>query len=374
MMRPRPHQLQEASGVLNPGCARGRDGQLYLFPRMVAEGNHSGVGIARVVFGRDGNPIGVRRRGVALMPEANYEFMSTATYGCEDARVTYVPALDRYVMAYVAITRIGPRVALAVSEDLLHWTRLGLADFVLESDIDLNVYNNKDPLLMPEPVLAPNGRPALAVVHRPMYEITPYSMNRTVELPLPHGVADPRQSMWLSYADLDAVRADVRALARLQHHQPLAGPRFSWERVKVGGGAPPLLTHLGWLLIYHGVGVEWDAGDSGAGDAGGAGVRHQYSAGVLVLDRHDPRRVLYRSPRPILEPETEPARQGVGGVVFPTGLDPRTPPGPGSRVDMYYGIADCAIGAGYFTLPTALPTGENAIGAEGEASLAAGAS
>ena len=59
-----PHEIE---GVLNPGAARGPDGQLYLFPRLVARGNFSRIGIARVQFDDDGDPIGVQRLGIALV-------------------------------------------------------------------------------------------------------------------------------------------------------------------------------------------------------------------------------------------------------------------------------------------------------------------
>jgi predicted GH43/DUF377 family glycosyl hydrolase len=26
-----------------------------------------------------------------------------------------------------------------------------------------------------------------------------------------------------------------------------------WERLKIGGGTPPILTRHGWLIVYHGV-------------------------------------------------------------------------------------------------------------------------
>jgi predicted GH43/DUF377 family glycosyl hydrolase len=77
----------------------------------------------------------------------------------------------------------------------------------------------------------------------------------------------------------------------------------------------------------------------------------------MVLDRFDPRKVLYRSPQPILEPETPEEREGiVANVVFPTGIDPRSTPAAGARVDVYYGMADAVIGAGWLTLPDRLPS------------------
>ena len=47
IMEPDPHDPAEAWGVLNPASARARDGQFYLFPREVAEGNYSRIRIAK---------------------------------------------------------------------------------------------------------------------------------------------------------------------------------------------------------------------------------------------------------------------------------------------------------------------------------------
>ena len=73
-------------------------------------------------------------------------------------------------------------------------------------------------------------------------------------------------------------------------------------------------------------------------------VDHQpyvrYSAGVMLLDIDDPRTIIYRSPAPILAPETDDERAGiVPNVVFPTGIDLRE----NGRVDIYYGMADAMV-------------------------------
>ena len=39
LMEPEPGNPLEIEGVLNPAAARGPDGVLYLFPRLVAKGN-----------------------------------------------------------------------------------------------------------------------------------------------------------------------------------------------------------------------------------------------------------------------------------------------------------------------------------------------
>jgi predicted GH43/DUF377 family glycosyl hydrolase len=331
IMSPSPGDAREAMGVLNPATARGRDGELYLFARMVAAGNYSRVGVARVLFTGD-EPTGVERLGFALEPTEPYE-QNWHTAGCEDPRVVFIAALDRYVMTYTAYSSHGPRVAVAVSEDLASWRRLGPAKFAFEERwrVDFDMFDNKDAFFFPEPVQDPQGRPALALMHRPDYRVA--SVNNQPWLNVPDGLRELRPGCWLSYVPLDAARADLRALARPAQHEPLAFSERPWEALKIGGGTPPLLTPHGWLTIYHGVSGEILEG-----------VDHQtkvfYSAGAMLLDRDDPRIVRFRSPEPILAPGTADEREGlVNNVVFPTGADLRGP-----RLDVYYGMADSRIG------------------------------
>ena len=77
--------------MLNPGSGRAPDGQLYLLPRMVAEGNVSRIGLARVVI-EDGIPVGVDREGVVLAPDRGWE-RGVGNAGVEDPRITWIPAL-----------------------------------------------------------------------------------------------------------------------------------------------------------------------------------------------------------------------------------------------------------------------------------------
>lgn len=73
IMEPEPDNPHEVEGVLNPAAVRGPDGELYLFPRLVAKGNYSRIGIARVTFDDQGDPNGVERLGIAMEPEMEYE-------------------------------------------------------------------------------------------------------------------------------------------------------------------------------------------------------------------------------------------------------------------------------------------------------------
>jgi len=72
------------------------------------------------LFDRAGDPINVERMGIALEPEADYE-LSSSGGGCEDpASLTLCP-LRHYVMTYTALSHRGPRIAIAISDDLFHW-------------------------------------------------------------------------------------------------------------------------------------------------------------------------------------------------------------------------------------------------------------
>src|SRR5437762_13702407 len=123
---------------------------------MVPRGTSTRSGIARVKFNEGGDPVGVERLGTALGPETDYERRPDGGGGCEDPRISFCEDLKRYVMAYTAFSPKGPRIALALSEDLFHWQRLGLATFRQCKGIEFNAVDNTDasvfPVAIPEPV------------------------------------------------------------------------------------------------------------------------------------------------------------------------------------------------------------------------------
>src|SRR5580658_4622064 len=144
VMEPEPGDSFEEEGVLNQAGVRGPDGHFYLFPRLVAKGNYSRIGIARVKFNEAGDPMGVERLGIALEPETDYERRPDGGGGCEDPRITYVEPLQRYIMSYTAFSPAGPRIAFAQSENLFKWERLGLATYAHWHGIELGNVDDKD--------------------------------------------------------------------------------------------------------------------------------------------------------------------------------------------------------------------------------------
>jgi beta-1,2-mannobiose phosphorylase / 1,2-beta-oligomannan phosphorylase len=335
LMSPTPGDPAEALGVLNPATAkRGED--VLLFPRMVATGNYSRIGRARVVFDATGVPVDVERPGLVLEPREPWE-VHAGGGGVEDPRITFVPRLGRWVMTYVAYGPFGPRIGLAASTDLDRWERLGPVSFAYDPVLatDLNLYPNKDALLFPEPVVDPSGSLAYAMLHRPTWDL---SLGRPGEdESLPAGLTDPRPGIWVSFVSAAAVEADLRALTRLEGHRLVALPERAWEGLKIGGGTPPIRIAEGWLVLYHGV-----AGTPTRDLIPPPDLR--YCTGAHILDAADVTHVVARSAEPLLRPELPDERSGiVPEVVFPTAIEPASESEPGAY-DVYYGMADTRIG------------------------------
>jgi len=334
VMTPEAGNELEAEGVLNPGSGHTPDGELYLLPRLVAAGNVSRVGLARVVLD-DGVPVGVEREGVVLAPDAGWE-RGAGSAGTEDPRVTWIEALGLHVMSYVAYGPMGPRPALAVSENLRDWRRLGPLHFVYqpELDLDLNLFPNKDVVFFPEPVPGPDGVPSFAMLHRPMWDLSWVRDGEGVHLPA--GITDERLGIWISYVPVEDVQADINNLVFQRSSTLVAMPEYDFEALKIGAGPPPIRVEEGWLLVHHGTKGSLTKG---------RGWNHQqervnYAAGAMILDAVDPSKVLARTSEPILAPETEAETSGtVPNVVFPTAIE---------EVDgvryVFYGMADNKIG------------------------------
>ncbi len=348
MMEPEPGNPLEVEGVLNPAGIRGPDGQFYLFPRLVARGNYSRIGIARVRFDEAGDPIGVERLGIALEPATDYERRPDGRGGCEDPRITFVEPIQRYVMAYTALSPAGPRIALALSEDLFHWQRLGLATFQPYEGIDFGGVDNKDASIFPVAIPDPAAKSALAILHRPLFPGT--RPEETACAPASRVVDLKRESIWISYCEMNDDPAEPYHLRHFTSHSRLASPAAPWEQLKIGCGTPPILTRHGWMVIYHGVHELREPST--------AAHKLCYSAGVLILSEEHPRVIRYRSPEPVLTPESPQERIGtIADVVFPTAIDRRTDLGLPDRFDVYYGMADDRIGVARLDVPEFLPSG-----------------
>ena len=346
LMKPEEGNEMEVEGVLNPAVTRGPDGKLYIFPRLVAKNNYSRIGIARVLFDDDGDPFDVERLGIALEPEADYEKRPNGGGGCEDPRITYVEPVEHYIMTYTAYGPHGPRIAMARSKDLFKWERMGLVGYTIYKPIDFNNVDDKDASFFPIDLPSPHNHNSIAMLHRPLF---PDSIpEETVKLGENRNIDKNKESIWISYFNLKEGKQTSLQNAKFTSHHCLAHPIYPWENLKIGAGAPPILTKHGWLIVYHGVRKHDDCTDDQP--------KYTYSAGVMILSEKTPQKIIYRSPEPVLAPELPSETIGtVGNVVFPTGTDRRDDIGQPNRIDVYYGMADDRIGVAKMEIPDKLP-------------------
>ncbi len=347
IMEPDMNNPAEAGGVLNPAAARGKDGNLYLFPRIATKDNYSRIGIVKVVFNDAGDPVGVERLGIALEPEADYEKRPDGGGGCEDPRISYVEPLERYIMTYTAFSPDGPRIAMAQSRDLFNWERLGLVTYRPYENIDFDYINNKDACVFPLQIPSPHGHRALGMLHRPLFPGT--SPEEKAAHPWDREVDKHHESIWLSYCHIHPEKKESEKWhpAEFTSHRPLAIPIFDWEKIKIGSGTPPVMTKFGWMFMYHGV----HAGEHSTPEK----QQLIYSAGIMFLSPNDPYDIVFRSFEPVLTPTLPEETVGIiADVVFPTGIDQRTDIGMPDRFDIYYGMADDRIGVARLDLPDKL--------------------
>lgn len=266
-----------ASAVLNPGATE-HDGYVVLLLRVENLAGYSNIHVAR-------SKDGITGWQVESEPILRYgqEMWRYETWGCEDARVTYVADEKRWYITYTAYSPIGAAVALAHTDNLVVARRVGL----------IFSPNNKDAALFPRRF---DGR--WAVLHRPD--------------------AGGIEHIWSAYSP-DLIHWGE------PHCVLPEGGGAAWDAVKVGAGPPPVLTQHGWLLIYHVVKSY--------------GGRLVYRAGAAMLDRDRPHKVIARSPDWVFQAEAPYELSGlVPNVVFPTGLLVR-----GDELWMYYGAADTHV-------------------------------
>ncbi len=104
--------------------------------------------------------------------------------------------------------------------------------------------------------------------------------------------------------------------------QLLLRPSFSWEYVQLGNCGSPIETEAGWLVLTHGV-----------------GAMRKYAIGAILLDLHDPTRVIGRLREPLLSPNDNEREGYVPNVVYSCGGVVH-----GDRLILPYAMSDYASG------------------------------
>ena len=267
ILRPIPGNSWESKCVFNSASFYD-GGRAHIVYRAMGDDNISRLGYAS---SSDGFHIDERLPEPIFSPENEFE-----EKGCEDPRITKIG--QEYFMFYTAygkIAQIG-QVTIKVDDFLNRKWDWGKRAYPFPG------VSNKDVVIFPERI---NGR--WVIYHR----IAPH--------------------IWVSYSD-DLFHWRDSNIIMMRRGD-------SWEKYKIGGGAPPLKTPRGWLFIYHGVDEA-----------------KIYRLGLALIAPDDPEAIIYRSKEPILEPREEFEKEGdVPNVVFTCGAFIK-----GERLFVHYGGAD----------------------------------
>jgi len=208
-----------------------------------------------------------------------------------DPRITYFPEEDLYYIMRPANSEHGCAAFLGKTQD-----------FESYEDIEvISLPHNRVPCLLPEKIGGSYVR-----LDRP------YTL-----------VGDPHNHqqyghIWISYSP---------DLVHWGRHRPLLKPRMHWNFAKIGP-TPPIKTDDGWLVIIHGVSAS----------CGGS----RYGLGAMLLDLHDPSKILGAANSYLLIPAAPYEFMGrVPNVVFACGAiaDHQK-----DELRVYYGAADTSIG------------------------------
>ncbi|MEM7576010.1 MAG: glycosylase [Planctomycetota bacterium] len=267
----------------------------------------------RVAFTNDGKQLD--QLGPIVSPvHLTHGLDPLATFGYEDPRLTpmRIDGIDTFVITAVGASEHGVVTRILRTDDLESFAFLGDprgCGFCRE---------NKDVTLFPGPV---NPDQTYAAIHRPTGQFS---------------VSPP--SMWLAHSP---------DLIHFGNHRPLYAATFDehfalpdrWDNRRIGGGAPPILTDDGWLVLYHAATTPEPGKPAGT-----------YAGGAMLLDRKDPSRVVSVLPAPFMTPTQDFETAGfVNAVVFPTGvvID-------GDALQVYYGASDTHVGRATFSLSAML--------------------
>ena len=269
--------LFPCKAVCNPAACL-VDGETLLLLRVIDPDEHSHLVVARSQNGLTDWRI---QDPPLLSPGPDAAWYET--FGCEDARITYLSERGEYVIAYVGSSHQGAGVCLATTRDFRSVERFGLV---------IHPYN-KDAALFPRRI---NGRYLL--LHRP--------------------TAGPLENIWLSESDDLRHWGNPKCVLQ-EEEQP------GWNSGKVGTGPPPIETPDGWLLIFHGVQLE----ETG----------WLYRVGLVLLDLEDPSQVIAKVSHWVFGPMAPYELRGEKpGIVFPTGAVVQE-----GVMRLYYGAADTTV-------------------------------
>ncbi|WP_294457121.1 glycoside hydrolase family 130 protein [uncultured Bacteroides sp.] len=290
----------------------------------------SGIGIgrrtSRLGYATSADGVTFQRRSTPVFyPDNDSQKSLEWPGGCEDPRIA-VTVDGLYVMMYTQWNRDIPRLAVATSKDLVHWTKYGPA---FAKAYDGKFYNMacKSGSILTELI---DGRQVIKKVGGK------YFMYWGEE----HVFAATSEDLvnWTPIVNIDGSL------------KKLFSPRDGYfDSQLTECGPPAIYTPKGIVLLYNG------KNHSGKGDK--RYTPNVYAAGQALFDANDPTHLISRLDEPFFRPmdSFEKSGQYVDGTVFIEGMVYFK-----GKWYLYYGCADSKVGVAVYdpknpSLPDPLP-------------------
>ncbi len=301
----------EEYATFNPAAVV-RDGKVYVLYRAEDRSGEMQIGrhTSRLGLAESGDGLRfIRAPAPVLYPDKDAQAHLEWPGGVEDPRL--IEAGDgTYVLTYTQWNRDIPRLAIATSHDLIHWTKHGPA-FARAGGGKYRDLESKSGAILGQVA----GNRVVATALRGKYWM--YFNVPDILIATSDDLVD-----WTPLADSSGRLVKVLS--------PRAGYFDSWL---VEAGPPALLTPHGIVLLYN-------AGNSGEyGDA--TLPARVYTAGQALFAPGNPLKLIARSDTPFLRPTEDYERTGQypEGTTFVEGLVPFH-----GRWYLYYGTADSRVG------------------------------
>ncbi len=313
ILKPTKEKFENLS-VFNPGILQ--DGNtVHMVYRAIDKNFKSCLGYARL----DGPTTLVERwKKPFLYPKYKYE-----SKGIEDPHIVKIDGT--IYMTYVVHDGKNALVAYMSGPDLFHLKKGGIISPQITYKKAANIFSNsqlKDDYYTFESYYTKHGGKGIKVWEKDGFFFPEKIKNKYIFMHriLPDIQIAPAKHIYF----LKTKEYWERNLEKLAKYVVLE-PEQGWEIRHIGGGAPPIKTKYGWLLIYHGVKPK--------------NKGRIYQAGAALLDLNNPTKVIARLPKPFLTPTEKYEASGhVNDVVFPTGTSLFK-----DRLYIYYGTADSGI-------------------------------
>jgi len=304
----------ERLAVLNPAVYQ--DGNtLHIFYRAVSRNYKSTIGYAKLE-----GPTHVTHRATAPIISRNNNYESK---GVEDPRIVKID--DTFYLTYVAHDGKNAVTALATSWDLQTFAKKGIITPQITYDEAAKFFGKtrlKDRYFMFEAYYEEFAGKDVLLWDKDVV-FFPKKINKNFAMI--HRILPDMQIVYFKeLKDLASYAFWKNYLQNLSKYVILEN-KYWFESRNIGGGAPPVETDSGWLLIFHAV-EELNKS-------------RIYHASAALLDRDDPTKIIGRLDTPLISPEEPWETQGfVNNIVFPTGTAQF-----GSELYIYYGAADKRI-------------------------------